>query len=176
MFVIFNMKQFYIFVGMSIIHDHNKCHTTPWNYSILIMLTTNEQNYIQNSHAHSVLHNIYINTYIYTYSVVQQFHLRFSHSNLLVRNPHNLKLKTSYWIPILFMMQHTHLTPTTGHKHYESINLFFFKEHVLQVWIPNQGSFKKIIEQDQQFHFLKYCTYIKSDKSFGIPVMECITR
>jgi len=103
MFVIFNMKQFCMFVGMSIIHDHNKCHTTPWNYSVLIILTTNEQNYIQNSHAHSVLHNIYINTYIYTYSVVQQCHLRFSHSHLLVRNPHNLKLKTSYRIPI-----HTH--------------------------------------------------------------------
>lgn len=157
MFVILNMKQFCMFVGMSIIHDHNKCHTTPWNYSVLIILTTNEQNYIQNSHAHSVLHNIYINTYIYTYSVVQQCHLRFSHSHLLVRNPHNLKLKTSYRIPIhthahthhahtharAYAHAHTHLTPTTGHKHYDSINLIFsFKEHELQVRIPNPGSFK----------------------------------
>lgn len=95
-FVIFNMKQFCTFVGMSIIHDHNKCYTTSWIYSVLIILTTNEQNYIQNSYTQSVLHTIYINTYIYTYSMVQHFHLKFSHSHLLVRNPHNLKLKTSY--------------------------------------------------------------------------------
>ena len=69
-----------MFVGMSIIHDHNKCHTTPWNYSALIVLTTTEKNYIQNAHAHSVLHIIYINTYINKYSVVQHFHLRFSQS------------------------------------------------------------------------------------------------
>jgi len=48
--------------------------STPWNYSVLSILTTTEENYIQNSHAHSALHTIYINTY----SVVQHFHLRFS--------------------------------------------------------------------------------------------------
>jgi len=145
-FVTFNMKQFCMFVGMSIIHDHNKCHTTSWIYSVLIVLTTNEQNYIQNSHVQSVLHTIYINTYIYTYSVVQQFHLRFSHSHLLVRNPHNLKLQTSSWIPVFFMMQHTH----TPHSHNWAYTLwehkppFPFKEHELKDFTLNPGSFKKL--------------------------------
>jgi hypothetical protein len=93
MFVIFNMKEFCMFAGMSIIHSHNKCHTTPWNYSVLIILTIPEQKFIQNSHAYSVLHTTYTYTYIYTYSVMQYIHLRFSYIHLLVRNPNNLKLK-----------------------------------------------------------------------------------
>jgi len=60
------MKQFCMFVGMSIIQDHNKCHTTSWIYSVLIILTTNEQNYVQNSYAQCVLHTIYINIHIFS--------------------------------------------------------------------------------------------------------------
>jgi hypothetical protein len=58
MFVIFNMKQFCMFVGMSIIHDHNKCHTAPWNYSVLIIITTSEK-IIYRIHMHTVFYILY---------------------------------------------------------------------------------------------------------------------
>jgi hypothetical protein len=53
-----------MFAGMSIIHDHNKCHTTPWNYSVLIILSTIEQNYkLYRIHIHTVFDTLY--TYIH---------------------------------------------------------------------------------------------------------------
>lgn len=141
-FVTFNMKQFCMFVGMSIIQDHNKCHTTSWIYSVLIILTTNEQNYVQNSYAQCVLHTIYINIHIFSGATLPP--QIFTH--LLVRNLHNLKLKTSYWNPVLFMMQHPH----TPHSHnwayilWEHKTHFPFKEHELKDCTSNPGSFKKL--------------------------------
>lgn len=139
------MTQFCTFVGMSIIHDHNKCYTTSWIYSVLIILTTNEQNYIQNSYTQSVLHTIYINTYIYTYSMVQHFHLKFSHSHLLVQNPHNFKaenqLLNSTTVYDATRTSHSH---NWAHTLWEHKPPFPFKEHALKVRIPNPGSFKKL--------------------------------
>jgi hypothetical protein len=54
-----------MFVGMSIMHQHNKRHITPWNYSILIILSTIKHNYIQNSHAYNISHTIYIYMHVF---------------------------------------------------------------------------------------------------------------
>jgi hypothetical protein len=75
------------------------------------------------------------------------------------------------------MMQHTHLTSTIGHTHYESINLLFLVKNMnykltfqIQEVLKNYRTRPAV-----PFSGILYI-YIKSDKLYGIPVKECITR
>jgi len=57
MFVIFNMKEFCMFVGMSIIHDHNKCQL-PGIIQCLAYLQPLKK-IIYRIHTHTVLYILY---------------------------------------------------------------------------------------------------------------------
>jgi hypothetical protein len=126
------MKQFCVFVGMFIIHDHTKCHTTSWIYSVLIILTTNEQNYIQNSHEQCFTYYIhkYIHIHIFSGATLppQIFTQSFVGKRSKQFKAENQLLKSSIVYDVTHT--HTHLTPTIGHTHYESINLPFFLKNM----------------------------------------------
>jgi hypothetical protein len=137
MFVNFNVKQFHMFAGMSIIHDHNKCHTTPWNYSVHIILSTIEQNYkLYRIHIHTVFDTLYTYIHIHIFSGATIPPHIFIHS-LVGKKSTQFKAKNQS----LFLWCNTH-TLTPANTWWEHKPPFPFKEHELKLTFQIQEVLK----------------------------------